>query len=70
MAWVFGGKKFGQYTYEHWFDDENNEIKEHPNQNMIDATTQKEKTNGISEAKDFTIGSDGSIILHKPRQQQ
>ena len=22
MAWVFGGKKFGQYTYEHWFDDE------------------------------------------------
>jgi hypothetical protein len=21
MAWVFGGKKFGQYTYEHWFDD-------------------------------------------------
>jgi len=24
MAWVFGGKKFGQYTYEHWFDDETN----------------------------------------------
>jgi len=22
MAWVIGGKKFGQYTYEHWFDDE------------------------------------------------
>jgi hypothetical protein len=22
MAWVFGGKKFGQYTYEHWFDDD------------------------------------------------
>jgi len=22
MAWVFGGKHFGQYTYEHWFDDE------------------------------------------------
>jgi hypothetical protein len=22
MAWVFGGKKFGQYTYEHWFDHE------------------------------------------------
>ena len=21
MAWVFGGKKFGQYTYEHWFED-------------------------------------------------
>jgi hypothetical protein len=20
MAWVNGGKKFGQYTYEHWFD--------------------------------------------------
>ena len=22
MAWVIGGKHFGQYTYEHWFDDE------------------------------------------------
>jgi len=22
MAWIFGGKHFGQYTYEHWFDDE------------------------------------------------
>ncbi len=22
MAWLFGDKKFGQYTYEHWYDDE------------------------------------------------
>jgi len=22
LAWLFGEKKFGQYTYEHWFDDE------------------------------------------------
>ena len=22
MAWLTGGKHFGQYTYEHWFDDE------------------------------------------------
>ena len=22
MAWIFGEKKFGQYTYEHWFDHE------------------------------------------------
>ena len=22
MAWIFGGKHFGRYTYEHWFDDE------------------------------------------------
>jgi len=27
MAWIFGEKKFGQYTYEHWFDDEYAEIK-------------------------------------------
>jgi len=27
MAWVFGGKHFGQYTYEHWFDDDYNEFK-------------------------------------------
>jgi len=30
MAWVFGGKKFGQYTYEHWYDNEEaKELKEH-----------------------------------------
>lgn len=28
MAWVFGGKKFGQYTYEHWFDDDFDDILE------------------------------------------
>ena len=22
MAWVIGGKKFGQYTFDHWFDEE------------------------------------------------
>ncbi|GBU27075.1 hypothetical protein R84B8_00597 [Treponema sp. R8-4-B8] len=22
MAWLFGDKKFGQYTYEHWYDDD------------------------------------------------
>jgi hypothetical protein len=27
MAWVMGGKHFGQYTYEHWFDDEYDELK-------------------------------------------
>jgi len=21
MAWLFGEKKFGQYTYEHWYDE-------------------------------------------------
>jgi len=33
MAWVFGGKKFGQYTYEHWFDnDEYDGIKQKNNE--------------------------------------
>jgi len=22
MAWLTGEKKFGQYTYDHWYDDE------------------------------------------------
>jgi hypothetical protein len=22
MAWIFNGKHFGAYTYEHWFDDD------------------------------------------------
>lgn len=28
MAWVFGGKHFGQWTFEHWFDDEYLHIQE------------------------------------------
>jgi hypothetical protein len=27
MAWLFGDNKFGQYTYEHWFDEEYDEYK-------------------------------------------
>jgi len=30
MAWVIGGKKFGQYTYEHWFDEAENEMRKPP----------------------------------------
>ncbi|MDR0878892.1 MAG: hypothetical protein LBN21_12630 [Treponema sp.] len=26
MAWVTGGKHFGAYTYEHWFDDDNKDF--------------------------------------------
>ena len=25
MAWLTGEKKFGQYTYDHWYDDEHQE---------------------------------------------
>ena len=37
MAWVFGGKHFGQYTYEHWFDDEYTESKKPAAQAAEDA---------------------------------
>ena len=25
MAWLTGGKKFGQYTYDHWYDNDDEE---------------------------------------------
>jgi len=28
MAWVTGGKKFGQYTYDHWFDNDDDSDEE------------------------------------------
>jgi predicted N-acetyltransferase YhbS len=45
---VFGGKKFGQYTYEHWFDDEyeENNFREH---NDIEAALR------LEEEKDYRI---------------
>jgi hypothetical protein len=30
VAWLFGEKKFGQYTYEHWFDGEFDESSSDP----------------------------------------
>jgi len=37
MAWLTGEKKFGQYTYDHWYDDEHQEI---PPQNAKDESAQ------------------------------
>jgi hypothetical protein len=52
LAWLFGEKKFGQYTYEHWFDEEI-EIK-------TEAARQKEtealKTEKPQETKDSRGG--------------
>ena len=61
MAWVFGGKKFGQYTYEHWFDDDKyNELK-------IDG---QDINNNELQRNRASSDSDDSTNLHKPPQQQ
>ena len=59
MAWVFGGKHFGQYTYEHWFDDEFNEIKAQE-KNAADDAEKTEQVNGSGE----------NTTPHKPPPQQ
>jgi len=59
MAWVFGGKHFGQYTYEHWFDDEYKDVK-------TDDAEQNKTLNGKPEK---TIGPDDSTSPHKPPPQ-
>jgi hypothetical protein len=59
MAWVFGGKHFGQYTYEHWFDDEYKDVK-------TDDAEQNKTLNGEPEK---TIAPDDSTAPHKPPRQ-
>lgn len=59
MAWVLGGKHFGQFTYEHWFDDEYSELKE-----------QEEVKNNNSEKNEANPRSDDNTVLHKPPQPQ
>ena len=63
MAWVFGGKKFGQYTYEHWFDDhEYDEIKTKNTECEEDENCDTEKSDrGFSEDSNTD-----NIIPHKP----
>jgi len=50
MAWVIGGKKFGQYTYEHWFD--NIEIEDLKKE---DAPEQEAAENSEPEKKEDNV---------------
>jgi len=61
MAWVVGGKHFGQYTYEHWFDDEFEEVKKHEDL-AADEMKAPEKNESIGDSSDSTIP-------HRPPQQ-
>jgi hypothetical protein len=45
MAWLFGEKKFGQYTYEHWFDNEQLKTEGEP----IKAETTRDPCNTIPD---------------------
>jgi len=59
MAWVIGGKHFGQYTYEHWFDDEFKDVK-------TDDAGQNKIPSGEPEK---TTEPDDSTAPHKPPPQ-
>jgi len=50
MAWLFGEKKFGQYTYEHWFDDEFNDVK--TDEQYCTSNDESEKTNDSDDSTD------------------
>jgi len=56
MAWVIGGKHFGQYTYEHWFDDDFEEPK-------IDEDSTQDK-----KRPESTENFNDSIIPNKPQR--
>ncbi|MDR0444405.1 MAG: hypothetical protein LBH44_13475 [Treponema sp.] len=53
MAWVFGGKRFGQYTYEHWFDDEYDESK-----SQIATKFPAHEASGVSETDTNNTNTD------------
>jgi len=59
MAWVIGGKHFGQYTYEHWFDDEFNDVK----------TANAEQYGASNDEPEKFNDSDDSTVPHKPPRQ-
>ena len=50
MAWVTGGKHFGQYTYEHWFDDEYAEAKTPAAQAAEDVQTSESESSGADSS--------------------
>jgi len=52
MAWLFGEKKFGQYTYEHWFDDEFNDVKTDSVEQYSASSGGPEKTNDSDDNTD------------------
>jgi len=58
MAWVIGGKHFGQYTYEHWFDDEFKDVK----------TDDVEQDKTLNCEPEKTTDPD-STVPHKPPPQ-
>jgi hypothetical protein len=59
MAWVMGGKHFGQYTYEHWFDDEYDEKKPQDGAAACNAPAEC----------DSTVADSGNLTPGKPQQQ-
>ncbi|MCL2244901.1 MAG: hypothetical protein FWC03_10620 [Treponema sp.] len=61
MAWVFGGKKFGQYTYEHWFDDDEYDgIKQENREQEERGDSEKSNSGPIEES------FNENTIPHKP----
>jgi hypothetical protein len=63
MAWIFGGKHFGQYTYEHWFDDEYSDAKTN------DAERSKTSNAEMKNDSEGSINPDDSTTPHKPPPQ-
>jgi len=65
MAWVIGGKHFGQYTYEHWFDDEYNDVKT----GDVEQNKTKSRDSEINIETEKIINPDDSTTPHKPPPQ-
>jgi len=65
MAWVFGGKHFGQYTYEHWFDDEYKDVKT----DDVERNKTKNRDSEINIEQEKTTEPDDSTVPHKPPPQ-
>ena len=54
MAWVIGGKHFGQYTYEHWFDHEFDEVEKNDD-SALNEMEAAEKNEPSGEPNDSTV---------------
>jgi hypothetical protein len=56
MAWVIGGNHFGEYTYQHWFDDENENSDPMIDDNKDTAQSHEKIMGNGSDVKDTETG--------------
>jgi hypothetical protein len=65
MAWIFGGRHFGGYTYEHWFDQETA-----PDAGEDSCAEVKTTAEASASAGEGSFGADGESLSRKDEDRR